>query len=1499
MGGKSGGGGKTPVEGKNTAKSGQRYTSIHAIAEGVLAGFGMGDEQPMKSVYLNDTPIQNPDGSFNFKGVEIFAMPGTLDQSNVPGFDTTERAVGVSTEVKNGTPFISTIVDSTVDALRVTVGVNMNAQTKDNGDTVAASTSMLVELLNKDGTKVAKTVTFTEKSGGMYQQDVVFDELPPVPFSVRVSRVSADSASSRLINNTYFSSYVEIVTAKLSYPHTALLCLKVDSEQFGGQVPRVNVLYKAKLIKVPANYNPETRTYSSPIWDGSFKEAWTNNPAWWIYDFLTQPRYSGLAKRLNAADVDKWAFYEIAKYCDEPVDDGYGGKEPRFTFNAYMTEERAAADVLNDLASCFRGMAYWNGQQHTATLDRNSDPVALYNNSNVVEGLFTYSGVARKSIHTAVLVQYTDKTNGYRTATEYVSDDAAVRRYGLNVKNITAFGCDSRGQAYRIGKWLLHTELTQQETISFSVGREGLRHLPNDIVQVLDNDRVGAMVGGRVLAVDGTIVTLDRAIDAVAGNVVGGKLLFKGATGVSVESVIAAQPSSSILRLQTAPAGMAEMTEWAFIGKVKPVLYRCVAITENTDEGTYTINALLHDPNKEAVVDGSAVFDKEITTLHTIEPQVRDGSLTVSDGGVDFTWGSKITAGAAVFYNVEVWRNNTLYRSFFGLKDPNVRLDNLPNGNYEIRVYAINSGGQKSEPLIKAFSIDYTVTGLRAKPQMFAINLVWTLPQTVVSNIHTEVWYATTNNIASATKLASVPYPQSEYTLANVALADRFWFWVRIVDAAGNTGEFTAAVEGVADSNPAELVKVIQKEFTESELTKDLIALLEGKITEGLLAEANSRTEAINVLRAEASAALLAKASELGTKITNVENVNASQAQQINTVTAAQGATAAGLETEKKARADGDAAEATARTALAARVTTAEGSIVRNDKLRVTGDKASADAISAMGVRVGSAEGSITALKTTVASNQAASATQISSLQASINNGSNGTNLIPNSDFAAGYAGWSMFNWSNTAGLTTGFNLEAGAVNKYNLKDERVFYVRDERTAAAGATYLQAIAQNNRARFAVTPGETLQGSVLAAGIAMVSGIEAIHVYFDFYDNNAWLGRVARNIANAKTPATGHLNGMRNDGAYTSLDRFHTLWVNETVPAGAVWGQLSVRFWFDPSVTQRYGFFVRPQVCVVPSLSHGYVPYQVGTQGLSAQVTQASSTVATLDGKVQAMHTVKVETLSGGRKVVAGLALGADGATGDSQVLIYADKFGLVNPSSKAIDVPFAVTTAAGGSAKMALKGDFIATGSILARHIKASQSITTPILSAPTINAGQINSTAINNGAGNFTVDAAGNLYAKSGTFEGTVRAEKIVGNVLKSFRLQRVSTGVYTLAVPAIEYNSVVTVNIPMFVDGGKSASGNVGEIQARWSYIEVSINGVEVFLPAVNGMGWTTGRGDQFVEYYKHYPDTYQRLQWSEVVLKGKTVTISISIKNFADRAAFRDAASAPTVDISPLGN
>ena len=433
--------------------------------------------------------------------------------------------------------------------------------------------------------------------------------------------------------------------------------------------------------------------------------------------------------------------------------------------------------------------------------------------------------------------------------------------------------------------------------------------------------------------------------------------------------------------------------------------------------------------------------------------------------------------------------------------------------------------------------------------------------------------------------------------------------------------------------------------------------------------------------------------------------------------------TEAKLEAYKSAQATKDQSQTDLLNSAVSRLGTAEGKITNIETtkanktevaslarttLKAEWDKAAGDA----------ARSAIDDFKVTYANDQSATASSVNSVRSDltkkIDDTSVGSNLIPNSDFAAGYDGWNMFNWSNTAGLTTGFNLEAGAVNKYNLKDERVFYVRDDRTAVAGDTYLQVLAQNNRARFAVTPGEILQGSVLAAGISMVSGIEAVYVYIDFYDmNNVLLGRSIRNIANAKTPATGHLNGMRNDGAYTSLDRFHTLWINEVVPAGAVWGQLSVRFWFNPSVDGRYGFFVRPQVCTVPSLSHGYVPYQVGTQGLSAQIVETKTTAANIDGKVNSMYTLKVESAADGKKVVSGLMLGTN--ENESQFGVVADKFFIGNTQNGSVVAPFIVETV-GNTAKVVLKGDMIADGTILGKHIAASQTI-----SAPNIVGGSLN----------------------------------------------------------------------------------------------------------------------------------------------------------------------------------
>ncbi|WP_250581388.1 host specificity protein J [Neisseria subflava] len=356
------------------------------------------------------------------------------------------------------------------------------------------------------------------------------------------------------------------------------------------------------LVNVPSNYDPVKRTYTGSVWDGSFKKAWTNNPAWVFYDVLTQPRYSTLARRLKTADIDKWTLYQVGKYCDELVDDGFGGKEPRFVCNAYITSRRQAGEFLLDLASVFRGLPVWDGNRFSLVMDADSDPVAMYNNSNVKNGLFAYSGVPLKSITTAVVVQYVDKFDGYRTKTEYVEDQQAVKRYGLNVKQITAFGCDSRGQAARYGAWVLETELRQQSAIKFTVGREGLRHLPYDVVQVMDNDYAGSEVSGRLKAVSG-LTTLDRDVEDSVGRTLSVQMADRLKT-----FKIMAQPAKNRLELSEAvdvEAGSA----WVLMGRVKRA-FIALSPKENAEEGTFEVTGILHDPTKYAAVDNRARFEK-------------------------------------------------------------------------------------------------------------------------------------------------------------------------------------------------------------------------------------------------------------------------------------------------------------------------------------------------------------------------------------------------------------------------------------------------------------------------------------------------------------------------------------------------------------------------------------------------------------------------------------------------------------------------------------------------------------------------------------------------------------------------------------------------------------------------------------------------------------------------------------------------------------------------
>ena len=946
MGGKSGGGQRTPYEAPNSLSSAQSLRIIDAVSEGVVSGFANGDDAPFKSVYFDDTPVQNSDGSYNFNGVTGYFQRGEQDQSYVPGFDASERTVAVSAAVKQNQPIVRAVTDELVSRLRITVAVERNAQVEDNGDTVPADTLMRVELINSNGVQASNQVRFNEKSSGTYYQDVEFDVVPQVPFNIRVFRISPDSKTDKVSNNTYFSSYVEIVDAKLSYPHTAFAALSIDSAQFGNQIPRRNYLMKGRLVKVPSNYNPETRQYTGGTWDGSFKTAWTNNPAWVFYDVLTQPRFSTLARRLNVADIDKWSLYQIGKYCDEPVDDGFGGKEPRFVCNAYITDLMQAGEFLNNLASVFTGLPVWNGQQVSVVMDADADPVAQYTNANVKDGLFNYAGAALKSIHTAVHVQYIDKYDGYRAKTEYVADNEAIARYGLNIKQITAFGCDSRGQAARFGAWTLQTELRQQNAVTFEIGREGLKHLPYDIVQIMDNQYAGAELSGRVAAISGNVLTLDRPVsDAV------GALVFYSEGGSLKSAKITAAAGNKVTLEREVPLQAGDT--WVLSGKVKPRLYRAIGIKENTDAGTYTVTALLHDPKKYAAVDSFAHFDHEITTLHNTAPVLTDAAVNIDGGTVVMTWDNLAANGQVLTYDIKIYRNNSLYRHIPDAQTAEIRLENLPNGNYRAEIRGRNARGVLSAPLVKAWSIDYAVTGLRTTPKTLSVAVDWVLPQTVVSELVSELWYSKTNNLQTAAKLASLAYPQNSYTLTGVGVADVYYFWVRIRDIAGNTGEFTAAVQGRADNNPAPIVQQIQGAIGKSALSRELIDTLNRDMaaaaglkvsaeaaerakalqeeararTAAIQAESSARTAAIQAESSARTAELARKSSEIGTRIAATEAVNEQQAQQIQTVTSAQGNTAAGLEAEKKARTDGDRAEAQARETLAVRLGNAESGI--------------------------------------------------------------------------------------------------------------------------------------------------------------------------------------------------------------------------------------------------------------------------------------------------------------------------------------------------------------------------------------------------------------------------------------------------------------------------------------------------------------------------------------------------------------------------------------------
>ncbi|HFK7962210.1 TPA: phage tail protein [Escherichia coli] len=824
--------GHTPCEAKDNLKSTQLLSVIDAISEGPIEGPVDG----LKSVLLNSTPVLDSEGNTNISGVTVVFRAGEQEQTPPEGFESSGSETVLGTEVKYETPITRTITSANIDRLRFTFGVQALVETTSKGDRNPSEVRLLVQIQRNGGWVTEKDITIKGKTTSQYLASVVVDNLPPRPFNIRMRRMTPDSTTDQLQNKTLWSSYTEIIDVKQCYPNTALVGVQVDSEQFGSQQVSRNYHLRGRILQVPSNYNPQTRQYSG-IWDGTLKPAYSNNMAWCLWDMLTHPRY-GMGKRLGAADVDKWALYVIGQYCDQSVPDGFGGTEPRITCNAYLTTQRKAWDVLSDFCSAMRCMPVWNGQTLTFVQDRQSDKVWTYNRSNVVmpdDGApFRYSFSALKDRHNAVEVNWIDPNNGWETATELVEDTQAIARYGRNVTKMDAFGCTSRGQAHRAGLWLIKTELLETQTVDFSVGAEGLRHVPGDVIEICDDDYAGISTGGRVLAVNSQTrtLTLDREITLPSSGTTLISLVDGSGNPVSVE--VQSVTDGVKVKVSRVPDGVAEYSVWGLkLPTLRQRLFRCVSIREN-DDGTYAITAVQHVPEKEAIVDNGAHFDGEQSgTVNGVTPpavQHLTAEVTADSGEYQVLarWDTpKVVKGVSFLLRLTVAADDGSERlvSTARTTETTYRFTQLALGNYRLTVRAANAWGQQGDPASVSFRIAAPAAPSRIEltPGYFQITAT---PHLAVYDptVQFEFWFSE-KRIADIRQVETTAryLGAALYWIAasiNIKPGHDYYFYIRSVNTVGKSA-FVEAV-GQPSDDASGYLDFFKGEIGKSHLAQEL-----------------------------------------------------------------------------------------------------------------------------------------------------------------------------------------------------------------------------------------------------------------------------------------------------------------------------------------------------------------------------------------------------------------------------------------------------------------------------------------------------------------------------------------------------------------------------------------------------------------------------------------------------------------------------------------------------
>ncbi len=1002
---------RTPTEQPDDLQSVAKAKILVALGEGEFAGQLTG-----KDIYLDGTALENADGSQNFSGVTWEFRAGTQAQKYIQGIPGTENEISVGTEVSSATAWTRTFTNTQLSAVRLRLKWPSLFKQEDDGDLVGYSVNYAIDLQTDGGAwQTVLNTSVTGKTTSGYERSHRID-LPQAgsTWTIRLRKITSDANSAKIGDTMTLQSFTEVIDAKLRYPNTALLYIEFDSSQFNGSIPQISCEPRGRVIRVPDTYDPEIRTYSG-TWTGAFKWAWTDNPAWIFYDLVVSDRF-GLGHRLTAANIDKWTLYQVAQYCDQMVPDGKGGNgtEPRYTCNVYIQDRNDAYTVLRDFAAIFRGMTYWGGDQIVALADMPRDVDYSYTRANVVGGRFTYSSSTTKSRYTTALVSWSDPGNAYADAMEPVFEQALVARYGFNQLEMTAIGCTRQSEANRKGRWGILTN-NKDRVVSFDVGLDGNIPQPGYIIAVADELLSGKVMGGRISAVNGRVIKLDRVADAAPGD----RLILNLPSGASQSRTIQAVNGESVtVTTAYSETPQAEAVWVVESDELYAQQYRVVSVADN-DDGTFTITGAWHDPDKYARIDTGAIIDQRPVSVIPPGNQSPPANIVISSFSVvqqnisvetmRVSWDQ---AQNAIAYEAQWRRNDGNWVNVPRSSTTSFDVPGIYAGRYLVRVRAINAAEISSG---WGYSEEKTLTGKVGNPPkpvgfiasdnvVFGIELSWGFPANTEDTLKTEIQYSLTGTEDDAMLLADVPYPQRKYQQMGLKAGQIFWYRAQLVDRSGNESGYTDFVRGQASIDVSDITDAILEDMKGSDTFKDLIENAVDS-NEKIAGMADDIKQANDELAQQAQE-IAKNAQDIGKVQTSVTNLSSkvgdvssslneleqtvatadtALGQRIDNISVSVDGMAGGVKNSAIAIIQGNLAQVAARKTLSASVAGNSAQLDRIDEVIVNEKEATARSLLSLQTDVNGNKASINSLNQTFSDYQQAMATQVNGITATIN----------------------------------------------------------------------------------------------------------------------------------------------------------------------------------------------------------------------------------------------------------------------------------------------------------------------------------------------------------------------------------------------------------------------------------------------------------------------------------------------------------------------------------